>query len=68
VFDRGENPYDLLKKKEFLKGMKLKALDFVHIPISSSYIRERLKKGKGVRYLLYEEVLDYIKEKKLYGE
>lgn len=43
---------------------------FVEVPsigISSSLIRQRLKEGKSVQYLLPESVRLYIKEKGLYG-
>lgn len=33
---------------------------------SSTYVRSQLKKGKSVRYLLPEEVLDYIEKNNLY--
>jgi nicotinate-nucleotide adenylyltransferase len=42
---------------------------YVDVPameVSSSLIRERLKKGKSVRYLLPEQVIDFIKECHLY--
>lgn len=44
-------------------------MEFVDIPevgISSSEIRQRLKSGKTVQYLLHDCVTEYIKEKKLY--
>lgn len=41
-------------------------VDIPEIGISSSDIRERLKKGKTVRYLLHDSVRKYIKEHKLY--
>lgn len=43
---------------------------YVDIPsfeISSSLIRERLKSGKTVRYLMPELVIDFIKENHIYG-
>jgi nicotinate-nucleotide adenylyltransferase len=43
---------------------------YVDVPVfdvSSSMIRERLKKGKTVRYLLPDSVIDFIEEKRLYG-
>jgi nicotinate-nucleotide adenylyltransferase len=43
---------------------------YVDVPameVSSSIIRERLKKGKPVRYLLPDSVIHYIEEKHLYG-
>lgn len=43
---------------------------YVDVPafeVSSSMIRDRLKLGKTVRYLLPDSVIQYIKEKHLYG-
>lgn len=43
---------------------------YVDVPtmeVSSSMIRERLKNGQTVRYLLPDSVIDYIKENHLYG-
>ncbi|MDP4172103.1 MAG: nicotinate-nucleotide adenylyltransferase, partial [Bacillota bacterium] len=45
-------------------------IEFVEMPsmdISSSLIRERLKKGSSVRYLLPDDVIRFIKENHLYG-
>ncbi|MGM9535320.1 MAG: nicotinate-nicotinamide nucleotide adenylyltransferase, partial [Intestinibacter sp.] len=42
----------------------------VYVPsldISSTYIRDQLKKGNSVRYLIPESVERYIMEKNLYG-
>jgi nicotinate-nucleotide adenylyltransferase len=43
---------------------------YVDVPafdVSSSMIRERIKHGKTVRYLLPDSVIEYIGEKQLYG-
>lgn len=43
---------------------------YVDVPafdVSSSMIRDRVKKGKSIRYLLPDRVIDYIEEKQLYG-
>jgi nicotinate-nucleotide adenylyltransferase len=45
-------------------------IDNVDVPamgVSSSMIRDRVKKGKTVRYLLPDSVIHYIEEKHLYG-
>jgi nicotinate-nucleotide adenylyltransferase len=45
-------------------------IHYVDVPsfdVSSSMIRERVQHGKTVRYLLPEPVIDYIREKQLYG-
>ncbi len=58
VFNRSK------KKKKYQKG--LKTLNSRIIEISSTEIRNKIKKGEPVDYLLPEEVLNYIKEHKLY--
>lgn len=43
---------------------------YVDVPamdVSSSMIRDRVKKGKTIRYLLPDSVIQYIEEKHLYG-
>jgi nicotinate-nucleotide adenylyltransferase len=42
-------------------------IDVPAIDVSSSMIRDRVKKGQTVRYLLPDSVIDYIEEKQLYG-
>lgn len=42
-------------------------VDVPAIDVSSSMIRERVKKGKTIRYLLPDPVIHYIEEKQLYG-
>ncbi|MDR2898041.1 MAG: nicotinate (nicotinamide) nucleotide adenylyltransferase [Spirochaetaceae bacterium] len=42
-------------------------IDNTRFPVSSSEIRERIKHGKGWRYLVSKEVYRYIGERKLYG-
>ncbi|WP_040207907.1 nicotinate-nucleotide adenylyltransferase [Neobacillus jeddahensis] len=42
-------------------------VDVPAIDISSSMIRDRVRFGKTVRYLLPDPVIDYIEEKHLYG-
>jgi nicotinate-nucleotide adenylyltransferase len=44
-------------------------IQFIHVPlleISSSLIRQRCQDGRSIRYLVPEEVREYITEKKLY--
>lgn len=58
-----------IEKAEELKlsfGADIHLVDMPLIEISSSQIRERLKDGKSVRYMLPDTVLDYIAEKNLY--
>ncbi len=46
---------------------KVMMVDAPQLEISSSEIRERLKHGKSVRYLLPDPVLDFLKERNIYG-
>ena len=41
-------------------------VDMPRIDISSSYIRNNISKGKSVKYLLADNVIEYIQNKKLY--
>jgi nicotinate-nucleotide adenylyltransferase len=58
VFKRSE------KKKKYPKGLKI--LNSRIIEISSTEIRDKIKNGEPVDYLLPEGVLNYIKEHNLY--
>lgn len=42
-------------------------VDVPSMEVSSSMIRERLKEGKSVRYLLPDSIIHYIEENRLYG-
>lgn len=42
-------------------------LDIPEFEVSSSLIRERIMKGKTIRYLLPDSIIEYLKEKNLYG-
>lgn len=42
-------------------------IEIPEFQVSSSLIRKRLKEGKTVRYLVPDTVIDYLKEKNLYG-
>ncbi len=47
--------------------VKYDMLDIPRIDISSTLIRNRIKSGKSVRYLVPDRVLDYIVKEKVYG-
>ncbi len=57
-FDRYDPQNDFVKKSIMVK--------ITGVDISSSQIRERVKKGQSIRYLVPAEVEEYIKNKKLY--
>ena len=46
---------------------KITFLDIINLEISSSMIRERISEGKRVDFFLSKEVLNFIKENKLYN-
>jgi nicotinate-nucleotide adenylyltransferase len=51
-----------------LKGVeKVSFLDMPVMQVSSSMIRRRVAEGKPIRYLVPDRVLEYIREKDLYG-
>ena len=52
------------RAKEYLSKIK-----FIHVPlleISSTFVRERIRNGRSVRYLIPDEVNEYIEQKNLY--
>ncbi|ADH99883.1 nicotinate-nucleotide adenylyltransferase [Salisediminibacterium selenitireducens] len=51
---------------ETLVPKELVILDDVSLEVSSTEIRERIRQGNNNRFLLYEKVYDYIKERGLY--
>lgn len=52
----------------FIYSDKVEIIDAPQLEISSSEIRERLQKGRSIRYLLPEAVIEYIKEQGIYGQ
>lgn len=59
-----------VKKTELLKrfGGNIQLMPFPQMSISSTEIRERLKQGKSVRYMVPDKVLMYILKKGFYHE
>lgn len=45
----------------------IRLLPFLQLEISSTIIRERIKEGHSIRYLVPDTVISYIEEKGLYG-
>ena len=52
--------------KEKKSKIKVKSITLPGLQTSSSYVRQRITFGKTVKYLVPENVLKYIKQKKLY--
>jgi len=58
-----------LKYKEANEFVESKTTHMQNVPkleISASYIREHLKKGKSIQYLIPDNVIEYINENKLF--
>lgn len=47
---------------------EISLLPFLNLEISSTDLRERIRQGKNVKYLIPDAVIDYITEKNLYYE
>ena len=69
---RGDIPMDRLQEKrvdlEHRYGGKIELLPFLNLSISSTIIRERIRKGFSVRYMVPDKVLEYMEEKGFYRE
>lgn len=59
-------PRDSKIKFRFDKKYKIHYLDAHRIDISSTMIRERIKKGKSIKFMVPDSVVEYIKKHKLY--
>lgn len=71
VIERDEdNMEEIIKKDEFLlenKNSFIKLKENIKSNISSSFVRDKLKRNKSIRYLTPDEVYYYIKENDLYN-
>lgn len=58
------------KRKELEERFhaQISLLPFPNLEISSTNLRERIRQGKSVRYLIPDAVIDYIEEKHFYSE
>lgn len=70
VIERGsDNMDEIIESQEFLQKYRnsfIKYNQLIRTNLSSTYVREKLKEGKSVKYLMPEEVANYIKENNLY--
>lgn len=70
VLERDEdNMEDIIENDDFLKNHKesfIKLKENIRSNISSSFVREKLRRKKSIRYLTPDEVYYYIKENNLY--
>ncbi|MDE6167950.1 MAG: nicotinate-nucleotide adenylyltransferase [Acetatifactor sp.] len=69
---RGDIPMDRLEEKrvdlERRYGGEIVLLPFLNLSISSTMIRERVRTGLSVRYMVPDKVLEYMEEKGFYRE
>ncbi len=68
VFNRpGYNLGSILQQSEYKPYLEnISTYQSIHIEISSSYIREEIKKGNSIRYLTPDSVREYIMKNNLY--
>lgn len=60
---------EIIENNELLKKHRqalIKAKDTIKSNLSSTFVREKIKAGKSIRYLTPDEVISYIKEHQLY--
>ena len=64
-----DNIEEIIQADDFLKENEssfIKAQNNITTNLSSTFVREKLKENKSIRYLTPDEILFYIKENKLY--
>lgn len=70
VLERDEDSMEnIIASNSFLnknRGTFIKVRDNIRSNLSSTFIREKIRQGKSIRYLTPDEVYEYIKENKLY--
>ena len=59
---------DTIGKMRLKYGDNILPIDAPVIGISSTDIRDRISKGKKIKYMLPDKVIEYIKENNLYGK
>lgn len=63
----GEKLEDIVEKDDFYKGIDYEIMISPIIEISSSLIRDRIKRNKKIDYMVTDECKSYIEELSLYG-
>lgn len=69
---RGDTPMEVMQKKIAELEQKYQAdislLPFLQLELSSTVIRQRVREGQSIRYLVPDKVVAYIQEKGLYKD
>lgn len=70
VLERDQDSMEeIIKNDKFLNENKnsfIKVKNNIRSNLSSSFVREKIKRGKSIRYLTPDEIYDYIKENHLF--
>lgn len=70
IFERGEDNFEqVIEESEFLRKNKtslIKLENNFKTILSSTYLREKVRRGKSIKYLTPDCIIDYIKENNLY--
>lgn len=70
VLERGDDSFDkIMESDEFLIKHKYSFIPLkqtIRTNLSSTFVRKNIKEGKSVKYLIPDEILNYIKNNNLY--
>lgn len=69
IFERGNDSFEkILEEFDYLKEYKnsLIKLDNIKTNLSSTYIRNKIREGKNIKFLVPDQVLEYIEKNNLY--
>ena len=66
--DKEEKISEIINKLKSRYNINIKKVNSPLLPISSTEIRQRVKQGKSIKYLVEENVEKYILENNIYGE
>lgn len=72
IFERGDDRFEeVAESTEFLRKNKnslIKLENNIRTTLSSTFVREKVRRGKSIRFLVPDEVLEYIENNNLYKE
>ena len=70
VFERGNDSFeDIVAESEFLENNQnslIKLQNCINTNLSSTYVRECLRNGKSIKYIVPDSVIEYIAKNNLY--